>query len=183
MPKLGQKNRVLKIEEKSDIICAIECGTKKSALAPVRDLPLTKVCGIRNSKEKLLGSVVATVERCRLRGSPFWDVEGELVKWLKVVWSKNLPIRGPLFMEKALVFASQLKRNDLMCSNGCLARLKARHGIRMRTISGEGAASDLVHTEQWQNGQLKHSCRTAHPMTFSVAMNLCYSLSCCQTKC
>ncbi|KAH8025960.1 hypothetical protein HPB51_014293 [Rhipicephalus microplus] len=43
MPKLGQKHRVLTIEEKLDIIRAIESGTNKSALARKKDLPLTTV--------------------------------------------------------------------------------------------------------------------------------------------
>lgn len=149
MPKLGQKHRVLKIEEKLDIIRAI-------ALARERDLPLTTVCGIWNSREKLLGSAAATAKRCRLRSSPFADVEEALVKWLKAARSKNLPISGPLLVEKALVFASQLKHDDFVCSNGWLARFKARHGITTRSISGEGAAADVDGAEQWQNGQLRH---------------------------
>ncbi|KAH7934561.1 hypothetical protein HPB51_029074 [Rhipicephalus microplus] len=80
MLKLGQKHRVLKIEEKADIIRAIESGTKKSALAREKDLSLTTVCGICNSRVKLLGSAAATAERCRLRGSGFSDVEEALVK-------------------------------------------------------------------------------------------------------
>ncbi|KAH8042472.1 hypothetical protein HPB51_023482 [Rhipicephalus microplus] len=111
MPKLGQKHRVLKIEEKSDIIRAIESGTKKSALAREKDLPLTTVCGIWNSREKLLSSAAATAKRCRLRSSAFSDVEEVLVKRLKAARSKNLPISGPLLVEKALVYASQLNHD------------------------------------------------------------------------
>lgn len=44
MPKLRQKQRLLKIEEKLEIIRAIECGSKKSVLARETDLPLTNVC-------------------------------------------------------------------------------------------------------------------------------------------
>ncbi|KAH8036256.1 hypothetical protein HPB51_021927 [Rhipicephalus microplus] len=118
MPKLGQKHLVLKIEEKWDIIRAIKSGAKKSALAREKDLPLTTVCGIWNSREKLLGSAAATVKRGRLLGSAFSDVEEALVKWPKAARSKNLPISGPLLMEEALVFASQLNHDNFVCSNG-----------------------------------------------------------------
>ncbi|KAH8035985.1 hypothetical protein HPB51_014342 [Rhipicephalus microplus] len=97
-----------------------------------------------NRREKLLGSAAATVKRSRLRVSAFSDVEEVLVKWLKAAQSKNLPISGPLLMEKALVFASQLNHDNFVSSNGWLAKFKARHGITTRTVSGEGAAADLV---------------------------------------
>ncbi|KAH8033795.1 hypothetical protein HPB51_016250 [Rhipicephalus microplus] len=136
MLKLGQKYRVLKIK-KFDIIRAIESGTKKSALARENDLPLTTVCGIWNFRENLIGSAAATAKRCRLRGSAFSDVEEALVKWLKAARSKNLPISGPLLVGKALVVASPLNLDNFVCSNGWLARFKARHGITTWTVSVE----------------------------------------------
>ncbi|KAH7984974.1 hypothetical protein HPB49_026661 [Dermacentor silvarum] len=36
--------------------------------------------------------------------------------WLKVAWSKNLPLSGPLLVEKAVVFAPQLNHDDFVCS-------------------------------------------------------------------
>ncbi|KAH8021087.1 hypothetical protein HPB51_012371 [Rhipicephalus microplus] len=163
MPKLGQKHPVLKIEEKLDITRAIESGTKRSALASEKDLPLTTVCGISNSREKLLGSAAAAAKRCRLRGSAFSDVEEALVKWLKAARSKNLPISGPLLVEKALVFASQLNHDNFVCSNDWQARFKARHGITTRTVLGEGAAADVDGAEQWQNETQTAMCRHLSP--------------------
>ncbi|KAH8038961.1 hypothetical protein HPB51_004073 [Rhipicephalus microplus] len=109
------------------------------------------VCGIWNSREKLLSSAAATPKRCRLRGSAFSKVEEALVKWLKAARSKNLPISRPLLVEKALVFVSQLNHGNIVCNNVWLARFKARHGITTRTVSGEGAAADVDGAEQWQN--------------------------------
>ncbi|KAH7964628.1 hypothetical protein HPB51_027131 [Rhipicephalus microplus] len=79
-----------------------------------------------------------------------------VVKWLKAARSESLPISGPLLVEKALVFASQLNHDNFVCSNGWLARFKARHGITTRTVSAEGAAADVDGAEQWQNSQLKN---------------------------
>lgn len=90
MLKLGQKHQVLSIEEKLDIVRAIEHSTKNLALAPEGDLPLTAACGIWNAKEKLLGRATATAKRCQLRGSTFPDGEEVLVKWLKAARSKTL---------------------------------------------------------------------------------------------
>ncbi|KAH8040151.1 hypothetical protein HPB51_009529 [Rhipicephalus microplus] len=81
--------------------------------------------------------------------------EEALVKWLKAARSKNLPISGPLLVEKALVFASQLNHDNFVCSNGWLARLKAKHGITRRTVPGEGAAADVDGAEQWRNGIIR----------------------------
>ncbi|KAH8019974.1 hypothetical protein HPB51_023790 [Rhipicephalus microplus] len=86
----------------------------------------------------------------------FLDVEEALVKWLKAARSKNLPTSRPLLVEKALVFASQFNHDNFVCSNGWLARFKARHGITTRTVSGEGAAADVDCTELRQNGQPKN---------------------------
>ncbi|EEC19457.1 transposase, putative [Ixodes scapularis] len=101
-------------------------------------------------------SVAASnVKRCRVRGSTFPDVEEALVLWLKKARTKNLPVSGPLLLEKARFFATQLHHDDFVCSNGWLSRFRARYNIATRVISGKGAAADTDGAEEWQNGQLQ----------------------------
>lgn len=61
--KLGQKWRVLITKEKLTAH-ATGHGTKKSALACERNLPLTTACGIWNTREKLLSSAAGNAKRC-----------------------------------------------------------------------------------------------------------------------
>ncbi|XP_064468659.1 tigger transposable element-derived protein 4-like [Ornithodoros turicata] len=59
MPKQSVKHRVLTVKEKLELIQAIERGVKKAALAREKGLPLTTVCTIWNSREKLWNSDAA----------------------------------------------------------------------------------------------------------------------------
>uniref|UniRef100_A0A023FNB6 Putative tigger transposase n=1 Tax=Amblyomma cajennense TaxID=34607 RepID=A0A023FNB6_AMBCJ len=156
MPKSTRpKYRVLTVKEKLDIIRSIENGTTKSAQARAWDLPLTTVCGIWNAREKLKSGSLSNMQRCRLRGSAFPEVEEALVLWLKKARSENLPVTGPLLAEKADVFAAQLNCKDFSCSNGWLARFKARYSISSRVVCGEAAHADKEGAEEWQNGLLQ----------------------------
>ncbi|KAH8031197.1 hypothetical protein HPB51_013654 [Rhipicephalus microplus] len=49
-----------------------------------------------------------------------------------------------------------LNYDNFACSNGWLARFKARHGITARSVLGEGTPAGVNGTEKWQNGQLKN---------------------------
>lgn len=156
MPKPTRpKYRVLTVKDKLEVIRSIENGTTKSALARAWDLPLTTVCGIWNAREKLKSGAASNMKRCRLRGSAFPDVEKALVLWLKKARSENLPVTGPLLAEKAEAFAAQLNCEDFSCSNGWLARFKARYSISARVVCGEAAHADKEGAEEWQNGQLQ----------------------------
>ncbi|XP_064465861.1 tigger transposable element-derived protein 4-like [Ornithodoros turicata] len=149
------KHRVLKIKEKIDIIHTIERGAKKSALARERGLPLTTVCGVWYSREISRSFASTSVNRCRVRGSAFPDVEAAVVQWLKQARARNLPVSSPLLIEKAQCFALQLNHDDFVCSSGWLARFKARHSIKARVVSGEAAATDIDGAHDWKNGKLQ----------------------------
>ncbi|KAG0419080.1 hypothetical protein HPB47_004372 [Ixodes persulcatus] len=83
------------------------------------------------------------------------DVEEALVLWLKKARTKNLPVSGPLLLEKARFFATQQHHDGFVCRSGWLSRFRARYNVVTRIISGEGAAADRDGTEEWQNGQLQ----------------------------
>ncbi|KAH8031194.1 hypothetical protein HPB51_013651 [Rhipicephalus microplus] len=114
------------------------CGRLPAAVGLLWNA-LRAVCG-GPTREKLLGSAAATAKRCRLRGSAFSDVEEALVKWLTAARSKNLLISGPLLVEKALVFASQLNHDNFVCSNGWPA-LRKDTALEKRPGSPDSAAS------------------------------------------
>uniref|UniRef100_A0A2R5LAU9 Putative tick transposon n=1 Tax=Ornithodoros turicata TaxID=34597 RepID=A0A2R5LAU9_9ACAR len=164
MPKQSVKHRVLTVKEKLELIQAIERGVKKAALAREKGLPLTTVCTIWNSREKLWNSdAAANLKRCRLRGSSYADVEEALVLWLKKARSENLPVSGPLLVEKARTFALQLRHDDFVCSNGWLARFKARYNIVSKVVSGESAEANKDGAEAWENGQLRQILQDYDP--------------------
>lgn len=78
-----------------------------------------------------------------------------MVLWLKNARSKNLPVSDPLLVEKAQTFAIQLNHDGFVCSNGWLARFKARYNISTKIVSGEAVAADTSGGEHWKNVTLK----------------------------
>lgn len=154
------KYRVLSVKEKLEIIGSIENGTKKSAVAREKNLPLTTVCGVWNAREKLRSGTVDNLKRCRIRDSAFPEVEKALLLWLKKARSLNLPISGPLLVEKAQTFAAQLNCDGFACSNGWLSRFKARYGLVGKAVCGEAAAADRDGADEWQNSRLQEALAT-----------------------
>ena len=49
------------------------------------------------------------------------------MKWLLIMRSKNIPINGPMFKEKAQDFAEQLNLENFHASDGWLEKLKKRN--------------------------------------------------------
>ncbi|GFO06404.1 tigger transposable element-derived protein [Plakobranchus ocellatus] len=69
--------------------------------------------------------------------------------------SKNLPLSGPILVEKAKEFDKRLGDTSFTGSTGWLDRFKSRHGIVMKRICGESAAVCQETTEGWKDTQLK----------------------------
>ncbi|GBM22835.1 hypothetical protein AVEN_86219-1 [Araneus ventricosus] len=62
---------------------------------------------------------------------------------------KNVPIPGPFIIEKALQFAKTLGYDEFRGSNGRFDKLKRKHGIMAKVISGESKDVDDNDSENW----------------------------------
>ncbi|GBN44907.1 Tigger transposable element-derived protein 6 [Araneus ventricosus] len=62
---------------------------------------------------------------------------------------KKVPISGSFIIEKALQFAKVLGYDEFRGNNGWLEKLKRRHGIMAKVISGESEDVDDNDSENW----------------------------------
>ncbi|NXI40702.1 TIGD4 protein, partial [Galbula dea] len=139
-----RRKKSITIEEKIDIISAVESGKKKADIAAKYGIKRNSLSSIMKNKEKVLEafeSLRFDPKRKRLRTAFYSDLEEALVKWYRIAQCLNVPVNGPMLRLKANDFAQKLGHSDFKCSNGWLDRFKSRYGLVFRAQPVETAAA------------------------------------------
>ncbi|KAM6401085.1 tigger transposable element-derived protein 4 [Pluvialis apricaria] len=142
-----RRKKSISIEEKIDIISAVESGKKKADIAAKYGIKKNSLSSIMKNKEKVLEafeSLRFDPKRKRLRTAFYTDLEEALMKWYRMAQCLNVPVNGPMLRLKANDFAQKLGHSDFKCSNGWLDRFKSRYGLVFRAQPVEAAASTTV---------------------------------------
>ena len=79
-------------------------------------------------------------DRKKLRTTDFADVVKALIIWFKQARSQQVPISGPILMEKAKEIAERMGLPSFSGRTGWLDRFKSRHGIVFKNVCGESAS-------------------------------------------
>uniref|UniRef100_A0A8C5IF97 Tigger transposable element derived 4 n=1 Tax=Junco hyemalis TaxID=40217 RepID=A0A8C5IF97_JUNHY len=140
-------NTHITIEEKIDIISAVESGKKKAEIAAKYGIKKNSLSSIMKNKEKVLEAFETLrfdPKRKRLRTAFYADLEEALMKWYRIAQCLNVPVSGPMLRLKANDFAQKLGHSDFKCSNGWLDRFKSRYGLVFRAQPAEAAATPAV---------------------------------------
>ncbi|TRZ16442.1 hypothetical protein HGM15179_010665 [Zosterops borbonicus] len=143
----ARRKKSISIEEKIDIISAVESGKKKADVAAKYGIKRNSLSSIMKNKEKVLEAFETLrfdPKRKRLRTALHADLEEALMKWCRVAQCLNVPVSGPMLRLKANDFAQKLGHGDFKCSNGWLDRFKARYGLVFRAQPVEAAATPTV---------------------------------------
>ncbi|NXK98194.1 TIGD4 protein, partial [Formicarius rufipectus] len=139
-----RRKKSISIEEKVDIISAVESGEKKADIAAKYGIKKNSLSSIMKNKEKVL-EAFATLrfdpKRKRLRTACDAELEQALARWCGTARGLRLPLSGPLLRRKAQDLAQQLGHSEFRCSNGWLDRFKSRYGIVFRAQPVEAAAT------------------------------------------
>ncbi|KFR12629.1 Tigger transposable element-derived protein 4, partial [Opisthocomus hoazin] len=138
-----RRKKSISIEEKIDIISAVESGGKKADIAAKYGIKKNSLSSIMKNKEKVLEafeSLRFDPKRKRLRTAFYADLEEALVKWCRIAQCLNAPVNGPALRLRANDFAQKLGHTGFKCSNGWLDRFKARYGLVFRAQPVEAAA-------------------------------------------
>ncbi|XP_005232601.1 tigger transposable element-derived protein 4 [Falco peregrinus] len=151
-----RRKKSISIEEKIDIISAVESGEKKADIAAKYGIKKNSLSSIMKNKEKVLEafeSLRFDPKRKRLRTAFYTDLEEALMKWYRIAQCLNVPVNGPMLRLKANDFAQKLGHSDFKCSNGWLDRFKSRYGLVFRGQPVEAAATTAVDapTPWYQN--------------------------------
>ncbi|NXS99887.1 TIGD4 protein, partial [Jacana jacana] len=152
-----RRKKSISIEDKIDIISAVESGKKKADIAAKYGIKKNSLSSIMKNKEKVLEafeSLRFDPKRKRLRTAFYADLEEALMKWYRMAQCLNVPVNGPMLRLKANDFAQKLGHSDFKCSNGWLDRFKSRYGLVFRAQPAEAAAAPTVDapTPWFQNG-------------------------------
>ncbi|NXU46917.1 TIGD4 protein, partial [Drymodes brunneopygia] len=138
-----RRKKSISIEEKIDIISAVESGKKKTDIAAKYGIKRNSLSSIMKNKEKVLEAFETLrfdPKRKRLRTAFYADLEEALMKWYRIAQCLNVPVNGPMLRLKANDFAQKLGHSDFKCSNGWLDRFKSRYGLVFRAQPVEAAA-------------------------------------------
>ncbi|XP_036237360.1 tigger transposable element-derived protein 4 [Molothrus ater] len=142
-----RRKKSITIEEKIDIISAVESGKKKADIAAKYGIKRNSLSSIMKNKEKVLEAFETLrfdPKRKRLRTAFYADLEDALMKWYRIAQCLNVPVNGPMLRLKANDFAQKLGHSDFKCSNGWLDRFKSRYGLVFRAQPVEAAATPAV---------------------------------------
>ena len=90
----------------------------------------------------------------RLRSSSNSDVDAALLEWFKQSRSSNVPISGPILLEKAGSLAEALGVESFKATTGFLDRWKKRHGIVIKKMAGEEKSVSEQDVRPWIDSTL-----------------------------
>ncbi|EPY77151.1 tigger transposable element-derived protein 4 [Camelus ferus] len=166
LPVTGKKKKSLSIEEKIDIINAVESGKKKAEIAAEYGIKKNSLSSIMKNKDKVLEafeSLRFDPKRKRLRTAFYTDLEEALMRWYRIAQCLNVPVNGPMLRLKANDFAQKLGHNDFKCSNGWLDRFKSRYGLVFRAQPAEATGVSVDPSTVWHQNILPYYLNDYHP--------------------
>ncbi|XP_055452476.1 tigger transposable element-derived protein 4 [Psammomys obesus] len=165
-PAAVKKKKSLSIEEKIDIINAVESGKKKAEIAAEYGIKKNSLSSIMKNKDKVLEafeSLRFDPKRKRLRTAFYTDLEEALMRWYRIAQCLNVPVNGPMLRLKANDFAQKLGHNDFKCSNGWLDRFKSRYGLVFRAQPAEATGIPVDPSTVWYQNVLPYYLNDYHP--------------------
>ncbi|XP_008570816.1 PREDICTED: tigger transposable element-derived protein 4 [Galeopterus variegatus] len=164
-PITVKKKKSLSIEEKIDIINAVESGKKKAEIAAEYGIKKNSLSSIMKNKDKVLEafeSLRFDPKRKRLRTAFYTDLEEALMRWYRIAQCLNVPVNGPMLRLKANDFAQKLGHNDFKCSNGWLDRFKSRYGLVFRAQPVEATGEAVDPSIVWYQNVLPYYLNDYH---------------------
>ncbi|GFW94902.1 tigger transposable element-derived protein 4 [Trichonephila clavipes] len=108
------KRKCLSIKEKNGTLQEMDKGVKKKDIALKFGIPPNSLSTIIRNRDKLQNYDSLNSCSKRLRTLVYEDVDEAVLKWIRTMRDKNVPISQPLVIEKALQFAKALGHDQLL---------------------------------------------------------------------
>lgn len=110
----GIKRKCLSFETKLKVIEEVEKGLKtKAVICREYNIPKSSLSTFLKDKEKIRKAIEdGTSKQKRLRASQLDTVDKSLLIWFKQARSDNVPLSGPILLEKANELAGILGHTD-----------------------------------------------------------------------
>jgi hypothetical protein len=139
-----RKRTVLTLNQKIEIASRLEKGVNRNVLMTEFGIASSTLYDIRNQKDELFKFASESEssnnihQRRSMKRPKFEKLDDVLYVWFLERRRKGMPISGPMLIEKAREFHTNLNISEhCNFSIGWLTRFKIRHGIRKLDIAGE----------------------------------------------
>lgn len=151
---MSRKRKALSLKDKMEILKEFDRSTgTKVELAKKLDIPVSTLKTIVYGRKKIEDSTAvcgsSSSKKLRIQEGKFPEVEEILITFLSQCRASNIPLNGPLLMEKAQEIAVKLNVKGACFSAGWLHKFKMRHGISSHVISGESKDAPAETVDEW----------------------------------
>lgn len=149
------KRKALSIEEKLKILKAYDnrgaSGSLKSLANSLKLPPSTLQTIVKNRAKIKESATNSSAGRKKMKSAKYENVETILREWITQARHANIPLSGPIILEKAAEIGRSLNIENFNPGTGWLDRFNKRHGIVYRQICGESESVNTDDADAWTN--------------------------------
>ncbi|XP_057291713.1 tigger transposable element-derived protein 4-like [Hydractinia symbiolongicarpus] len=150
-----RKHKELTLKTKYEALRDLEDGMSNKDASIKYSVPSSTLSTWKNNKEKIfLAFKNSSLKRQRVKTDKYEKLNESLLTWFTSMRGNNIPINGPILIEKAREFATAFNYEDFSASNGWLRGWKERYGITFKEVSGESAKVTSEMTAPWEETTL-----------------------------
>ena len=141
----------LTLAQRIDVLERLGNKESHTSIASAFGVNQSQISRIQKNKEKIIEEWQRNInpDRKRKRAGKSEDVEEALLRWFSQARSHQLPVSGPLLIQKADQLAHGLGMTDFKATNGWLERWKTRNAIQFKKQHGEKQDADDFGAERW----------------------------------
>jgi transposase len=150
---MSAKRKSIDLKTKLQIIAEVKKGRRYNEIKKDFNVSKSTISEIYKDREKYEESDAGSDVK-KFRASKFPEVEMACHEWLKMVRAQNLPVSGPVLMEKAKQFAEELGITGFAASDGWLSNFKSRHSLVFKAVVGESGSVTEEQIGDWTQTQL-----------------------------
>ena len=149
---MKRSRNVISLRTKYQILKACDKGETRKTLATrhgiapnsISDWMKKKVTFIKN-----LNPDNVVLPRKPEKGCKYEKVDNAIFTWFNQARSNNIPISGPILLEKANQYVVSLYDEDQRISPSWINRWKVRHSIASKVVSSEELSVTTAMTTSW----------------------------------
>lgn len=149
-----KKRKVFTVEEKAHIVWRLENGDTNVNIAKEFHVSHSTISTIWKNRAKVKDLFEKnSLKLKRSRPCQHNVIDLALLNWFKQQRTNNIPISGPILLEKANELATLSGEEQFEINSSWIQRFRARHNIVFGKISGEANDAPKEVSEEW----LKHT--------------------------
>ena len=143
--------KTLNLSQRVDVLERLQRKESQTSIASLYGVNQSQISRIQKNRDNIIDEWQrnSNPDRKRKRVGKSEDVEEGLLRWFSQARAHQLPISGPLLMQKAEKLAQGLGFTDFKATSGWLERWKTRNSIQFKKQHGEKQDADDYGAERW----------------------------------